>query len=258
LPKNNLLIGCLVLVCAVVIGIAVFAGAGAISSGSAPVTLTVMMPYDQNINSTMTQIAHDYGKTHNVRIDLISVKGRQSIINGITSGNVSPDLVVIEDKYALFNLSGLGTLERSGIVGKSAFLCRSNAVLVVPNGSQIHNVTDLSGKKVAVVDMDKYHSPGGCLANYIVADINASFTPVNESNIPQVYGAVANSSADATCIWKSEFDEQQKKTSNNLTTIVIPQYGMDNYLVLINNSKNSQEASKFMDYILSQNNEFTG
>jgi ABC-type molybdate transport system substrate-binding protein len=230
---------------------------GAPSAGSSPVNLTVMMPYDQSISTTMTQMAGDYGKNHNTQIKLITVKGRQSIVNEITNGNTTPDLVIIEDKYALFNLSGLGKLEKSGVVNKSTFLCRSNAVLVVPKGSTISNVTGLSGKKVAVVDMGNFHSPGGCLANFIVADVNATYTPVNESEIPQVYKAVANSSADATCIWKSEFDEQQKKTGSDLASITLPQYGMDNYIVLLKSSKNSQEAANFMDYVVAHKDKFT-
>lgn len=215
------------------------------------------MPYDQSISTAMTHAAEEYGKNHNTKINLITVKGRQSMVNEITSGNVSPDLVVIENQYSLFNLSGLGKLKSQGMVSRSEFLVRSDAVLVVPEGSRIQNISDLTGKRVAVVDMDKYHSPGGCLANFIVADANVSVTYVMESGIPQVYNAVADSSADATCIWKSEFNEQQEKTGNHLSGSVLPDYGMDNYIVLIKDSKDPKEAAAFMDYIVSHKDNFT-
>jgi ABC-type molybdate transport system substrate-binding protein len=254
--RNQLLIAGVAVICAVCIGIAAFSATGGTLPGTSPATITVMMPYDQNIGSVMTKLAGDYGKTHNVKIELTSVKGRQGMVNEITSGNVSPDLVIIEKEYRIFNLSGLAKLQQKDLVENSTFLCRSDAVMVVPQGSQILNTSGITGKKVAMVDMVKYHGPGGCLANYIVADLNATVTPVLVSGIPQAYGAVADSSADATCIWRSEFIDLQASTHNNLTAVSLPAYGMDNYLALMKNAKNPSEAASFMDYVLAHKDQF--
>ena len=256
MQRNHLIIAGVAIICAVFIGIAVFSATGGSLPGTAPATITVMLPYDQNIGSVMTKLADDYGKTHNTRIDLVSVKGRQAMVNEITSGNVSPDLVIIEKEYRIFNLSGLEKLEQKDLAANSTFLCRSDAVLVTTSGSPIKNSTDIAGKKVAMVDMVKYHGPGGCLANYIVADLNATVTPVLVSGIPQAYGAVADLSADVTCIWRSEFVDLQAANGNNLTANTLPEYGMDNYLVLMKNSKNPQEAASFMNYVLAHKDQF--
>jgi len=254
--RNHLIIAAVAVICAVCIGIAVFSATGGTLPGTAPATITVMMPYDQNIGSVMTKLAGDYGKTRNVQINLVSVKGRQALVNEITKGNVSPDLVIIEDKYRIFNLTGLETLRQKDLVANSTLLCRSDAVMVVPKGSTIVNTSGISDKKVAMVDMVNYHGPGGCLANYIVADLNATVTPVYVSGIPQAYGAVADSSADATCIWRSEFTGLQASTGNSLTAVSLPAYGMDNYLVLMKDSKNQKEAASFMDYVLAHKDQF--
>lgn len=256
MQRNHLVIAGVAVICAICIGIAVFSATGGALPGSAPVTITVMMPYDQNIGSVMTKLAGDYGKTHNTRIDLVSVKGRQAMVNEITKGNVSPNLVIVEDKYRIFNLTGLETLRQKDLVANSTFLCRSDAVMVVPQGSPITNTSGISGKKIAMVDMVKYHGPGGCLANYIVADLNATVTPVLVSGIPQAYGAVADSSADATCIWRSEFVDLHAANGNNLTAVSLPAYGMDNYLILMKNSRNPSEAVSFMDYVLAHKDQF--
>lgn len=255
MSRTQLLIIALVAVCAISAG---FSIAGGIFPASVPAaTLTVMMPYDQSISTTMTELATEYGRTHSTQINLVTVKGRSALVREIVDGNTTPDLVVIEKRYALFNLSGLEALEKKGLVDRSTYLCRGNAVLVIPADSRIANVSDMAGKRVAVVDMEKFHGPGGCLANFIVADANATVTPVMESGIPQVYGAVADSSADATCIWRSEFDQLQASTGKSLTAIDLPAYGMDNYIVLLKGSGNSAEAAAFMDYVVANKDRFS-
>lgn len=257
MSRNHLLIICLIAVCAACIGIAVYTATNSpVVPGSSPVILTVMMPYDQGMGTTLTQLAEGYGKNHNTQINLISVKGRQAIVDKILSGNQTPDLIIIEKQYPLFNLTGLETLQSSGLVGKSNYLYTTEAALVVPQGSQIHNLSDISGKKIAIVNQTKYEAPGGCLSGYIVADMNVSVMPFMVSGVPEAYTAVANSSADATSIWMSDFSMLQAKTGGSLSAIPLPQYGMDNYVVLLKTSKNPVEAASFMDYIVSHKNAF--
>ena len=256
MQRNHLIIAGVAVLCVVCIGIAVLSATGGTLPGTAPTTITVMMPYDQNIGSVMTKIAGDYGQNHNIRIDLVSVKGRQSMVNEITIGNISPDIVIIEKTYPLFNLSGLEKLEQRDLVEDSTFLCRSDAVLVTGSGSSLQNISEIAGKKVAMVDLEKYHSPGGCLANFIVADVNATVTPVMVSGIPEAYNAVVTSSADVTCIWRSEYLEQQANGGNTVAATTLPEYGMDNYIALMKNGKNPAEAASFMDYVVAHKNEF--
>lgn len=256
MSRNQFLIIALVAICA--IGAGIYVTAGGVHSTAAPsATLTVVMPYDQSISATMAQLAAEYGKTHNTQINVVTVKGRSALVREVVSGNTTPDLVVIEKRYALFNLSGLETLEKKGLVDRSTYLCREDAVMVIPADSRITNVSSMAGKRVAVVDMEKYHGPGGCLANFIVADANVTVTPVKEPGIPQVYGAVADSSADATCIWRSEFDQLQTSTGKSLTALDLPEYGMDNYIVLFKGSGNPAEAASFMDYIVANKDRFS-
>ncbi|ABS56886.1 hypothetical protein Mboo_2372 [Methanoregula boonei 6A8] len=255
MSRDRLLIIGLVAICVVCVGIALYATTSTVP-GSSPVVLTVMMPYDQGMSSTLTHLATDYGKSHTTQINLISVKGRQAMVDEILSGNQTPDLIIIEKQYPLFNLTGLETLLSGGFVVNSDYLYTTEAVLVVPQGSAIHSLADISGKRVAMVNQTKYAAPGGCLAGYIVADANASVTPFMVSGVPEAYAAVANSSADATSIWMSDYSMQQARTGDNLSEVPLPQYGMDNYIVLLKTSGHPKEAASFMDYIVAHKDAF--
>jgi ABC-type molybdate transport system substrate-binding protein len=227
------------------------------SGGSSPVTLTIITPYDQDLNTGLKTIAQEYGKDHNTIINIVSVQGRKKIVEELTSGNTSADLVVIEKEYPVFNLKGLTSLEKKGLIDKSEELYKAEADLIVSPKSTIKSVQDLNGTTYAAVDLVNYHMPGGCLANSVMATLPAKPTVVNQSGIKAIYEAVANSSADATILWKSDYTNQ-KKDQGDLKAIPIPDYSMDNYIATLKNSVNAAEAASFMDFVLAHKDELSG
>jgi ABC-type molybdate transport system substrate-binding protein len=224
-------------------------------SGSDPVNLTIIVPYDQALNSGLKTIAKEYGNDHNTIVNIISVQGRKKIVDELTSGNTSSDLVIIEKEYPLYNLSGLKKLENKGLIDKSQEIYQAEADLIVPPDSKIKSINNLNGTKYAAVDLVNYHMPGGCLANYVIDMIPGNITVVNESSISTIFEAVANSSADETVLWKSDYDSQ--KHNGTLVAIPLLEYGMDNYIATLKNSKNLAEAESFMDFVISHKDELT-
>jgi ABC-type molybdate transport system substrate-binding protein len=224
------------------------------AGNSSPVTLTVVTPYDQDLNSGLKEIAKEYGKDHNTIINIISVQGRKKIIEELSSGNTSADLVVIEKEYKPFDLKGLTSLEKKGLIDKSNELYSAEADLVVSPKSSVQSTQDLNGTKYAAVDLVNYHMPGGCLANSILAVLPVKPEVVNQSGIDKIYEAVKNTSADSTILWKSDY-KAQKKNQGELKVIPLPEYSMDNYIATLTNSVNKDEAATFMDFVLSHKDE---
>ncbi len=226
------------------------------SPGGDSATLNILIPYDQSLNKGLQSIAKEYGKDHNTIINIVTVKGRKKIIEEITKGNTSADLVIIEKEYPLFNLTGLKTLEKKDLVEKSEKVSSAEADLIVSPQSSISSLTQLNGTTFAAVDLVNYHMPGGCLANSVMDVMPAKPIVVNQSGIDTIYVAVANSSADATVLWKSDYIAQ-KKNHGELKAIPIPEYGMDNYIVTLKNSSNPTEAASFMDFVISHKEELS-
>jgi len=224
--------------------------------GSSPATLTILTPFDQSLNKGLNNLAKEYGKDHNTIINIVSVKGRKKIIDEIISNNTSADLVVIEKEYPLFDLKGLDTLEEKGLVDKSEKVSSSEADLIVSRNSNINSLSDLNGTRFAAVDLVNYHMPGGCLANSVYESLRSTPVILNQSGIDAIYEAVANSSADATVMWKSDYMAQKDK--GEVRVIPIPEYGMDNYIVTLKSSSNPSEAATFMDYVLAHKDELSG
>ena len=249
--RNELLIIVLVFCCIGSVAVA----DSSITGGSSPVTLTVITPFDQDLNSGLKAIAQEYGKDHNTIINIVSVQGRKKIVEELNSGNTSADLVVIEKEYPIFNLKGLTALDKKGLIDKSEELYTAEADLVVSPKSSIQSVQDLNGTKYAAVDLVNYHMPGGCLANSVMTAIPAKPEVVNQSGIDKIYQAVENSSADATILWKSDYNAQ-KKNQGELKAIPIPEFSMDNYIATLKNSANKDEAALFMDYVIAHKDEF--
>jgi ABC-type molybdate transport system substrate-binding protein len=224
------------------------------AGSSSPITLTIMTPYDQDLNSGLKEIAKEYGKDHNTIINIISVQGRKKIVDELSSGNTSADLVVIEKEYQPFNLKGLSSLEKKGLIDKSEKLYNAEADLVISPKSSIQSTQDLNGTRYAAVDLVNYHMPGGCLATSLLSVLPVKPEVVNQSGIDKIYQAVENTSADSTILWASDY-KVQKKNQGELKAIPLPEYGMDNYIATLTNSANKDEAATFMDFAISHKDE---
>ncbi|EHP89097.1 substrate-binding domain-containing protein [Methanotorris formicicus] len=189
-------------------------------------------------------ISKDFSEKENVKIDF-SFVGFYEMVKHVNKTNA--DIVIAPKKYELFNVRTIELLEKKGLVKDSKPFIKRIPVIVVRKGSDINSLSDLNGKKIALINQTKYHIPGGCLGNEIVRKekINGTFIFISPKNL---INAVKEEKADATIVWLDTI-----KKDDTIKVIPIDGYELQLYIAIINDN---EVVRKYVDYLLSHKEEF--
>jgi len=198
----------------------------------------------KGIKNPLIAVSKDFSEKENVKIN-VSFIGYYQMAKLVNKTNA--DVVIAPKEYELFNVSTIKALEKKGLIKDCKLFIERIPVIVVRKDSSINSLSDLNGKRIAVVNQSKYHVSGGCLGIEIIKreEINATLIFTSPKNLIK---AVKEGKVDATIVW---LDTVKKDSS--LKTIPIKGYELQLYIAVINDN---DAVSKYVDYLLSHKGEF--
>lgn len=209
--------------------------------------LTVLGPADNFIGNTIREISQSFSDANRIPVNITQIKGREMIAKEALKNTSNVDVVILEKEYPLFNLSGMKKLEKGNAIDNYTYLYSENALLIVRKDEAISTLGDLNGTVVAGTDS---HVPGACLAKKIVEGEHLNASLVNGSSNEAQLDAVVAGSADATMLWENMFSTYANSTNPEIKSIDLKDYRMDNFIAVLNKSKNPDEAEIYVKYLL--------
>jgi len=209
--------------------------------------LTVLGPADNFLGDTIKEISQSFSDANGIAVNITQIKGREMIAKEILKNTSNADVVILENEYPLFNLSGMKKLQKGDAIDNCTFLYSEKALLIVRKDEAISTLGDLNGTVVAVTDS---HVPGACLAKKIVDREQLNVSEVNESSNEAQLDAVVSGRADATILWESMFNSYANSTNPDIASIDLKDYRMDNFIAVLNASKNPTRAEEYVKYLL--------
>ncbi len=227
------------------------ASVGLALSEEAP-CLEVFGPRDNAISSgPIKEISESYSSQYNIPVNITSVNGRKSIIKMLSDNSslngLNVDVVMLEEKYPLYNLTGMKALMKKGLIENYSYLYTERALLISGAEDNFTSLDDLEGERVAVTDQ---HVPGGCLARDVINATGINVTKVAVQSTEAQLDAVADGTADATVLWESMFDSCANSSSDKIVVADLPEYKMDNYIAVLKSSPEKELAEEYVDYLL--------
>jgi spermidine/putrescine-binding protein len=209
--------------------------------------LTVLGPADNFLGGTIKEISQSFSDANNIPVNITQIRGREMIVKEVMKNTSNADVVILEKGFPLFNLSGMNKLEKEMAIDNYTYLYSEKALLIFQKGEAIGSLGDLFGMSVAVTDN---HVPGACLAKKIVDRERLNVSEVNESSNEAQLDAVVAGSADATVLWESMFKTYANSTNPEINAVDLTDYRMDNFIAVLNKSKNPVEAEMYVKYLL--------
>jgi spermidine/putrescine-binding protein len=211
-------------------------------------TLNVYGPHDNLISDgIIKEMTEDYCDEYGTVVNITCIDGRKSLLKMVIDSDGTADLVILEEDYPLYNLSGMKTLTDEGLIESYQYLYRKRALMILQKGEGISTLDDLNGKKVAVTDQ---HLPGGCLSLEIVKDAGLNVTNVTVESIEAQLDAVVDGRADVTILWDSIFEGCTSSSREEIEVVDLPEYGMDNFVAVLKGAPNRDEAERYETYLL--------
>lgn len=211
-------------------------------------TLNVYGPHDNLISDgIIKEMTEDYCDEYGTVVNITCIDGRKSLLKMVIDSDGTADLVILEEDYPLYNLSGMKTLTDEGLIESYQYLYRKRALMILQKGEGISTLDDLNGKKVAVTDQ---HLPGGCLSLEIVKDAGLNVTNVTVESIEAQLDAVVDGRADVTILWDSIFEGCTNSSREEIEVVDLPEYGMDNFVAVLKGAPNRDEAERYETYLL--------
>jgi len=211
------------------------------------IELIVFGPADDILGSTIKEISQSFSDADNIAVNITQVKGREAIVKEVTKNTSNADIVILEREFPLFNLTGMKKLGEKKVIDNYTHLYSERALLVFRKGEPIGNLGDLNGMKIAVTDQ---HVPGACLAKKIVDRERLNVSEVNTSSNEAQLDAIIAGRADATVLWVSMFETYNNSTDPEIDVLDLPDYRMDNFIAVLNRSKNPVEAQRYLNFLL--------
>ncbi len=216
--------------------------------GEVAPTLNVYGPHDNLISDgIIKEMTEDYCDEYGTVVNITCIDGRKSLLKMVIDSDGMADLVILEEDYPLYNLSGMKTLTDEGLIESYQYLYRKRALMILQKGEGISSLADLNGKKVAVTDQ---HLPGGCLSLEIVKDAGLNVTNVTVESIEAQLDAVVDGRADVTILWDSIFEGCTSSSREEIEVVDLPEYGMDNFVAVLKGAPNRDEAERYETYLL--------
>jgi ABC-type molybdate transport system substrate-binding protein len=209
--------------------------------------LIVLGPADNILGSAIKEISQSFSDANNVAVNITQVRGREAVVKEVTKNTSNADVVILEKEFPLFNLSGMKKLEDKKVIDNYTILYSERALLVFRKGEPISNLGDLNGMRIAVTDQ---HVPGACLAKKIVDKEGLNVSEVNASSNEAQLDAIIAGRADATVLWESMFETYDNSTDPEIDVLDLPDYRMNNFIAVLNRSKNPVEAQLYLNYLL--------
>jgi len=217
--------------------------------------LHVYGPHDYVISDGLIKKnSESYSNRYNIPVSITCVNGRKSLLKMLSDNDSKADVVILEEDYPLYNLTGMKTLMNDGLIENYSYLYSERALMITRVGAGISSLDDLKGKRVAVTDQ---HMPGGCLARDIINATGLNVTKVSVQSTEAQLDAVVDGTADATILWESMFKSYAKNSSNQIEAIDLPDYKMDNFIAALKTTREKELAEEYIDYLmkaLSENN----
>lgn len=211
-------------------------------------TLNVYGPHDNLISDgIIKELTEDYCDEYDTVVNITCIDGRKSLLKMVIDSGGTADLVILEEDYPLYNLSGMKTLTDEGLIESYQYLYRKRALMILQKGEGISSLADLNGKRVAVTDQ---HLPGGCLSLEIIKDAGLNVTNVTVESPEAQLDAVADGRADATILWDSIFESCTNNTREEIEVVDLSEYGMDNFIAVLKDSPHRSEAERYETYLL--------
>lgn len=211
-------------------------------------TLNVYGPHDNLISDgIIKEMTEDYCDEYDTAVNITCIDGRKSLLKMVIDSDGTADLVILEENYPLYNLSGMKTLTNEGLIESYQYLYRKRALMILQKGEGISSLADLNGKTVAVTDQ---HLPGGCLSLEIIKDAGLNVTNVTVESVEAQLDAVADGRADATILWDSIFESCTDSSREEIEVVDLPEYGMDNFVAVLKDSSHRSEAERYEAYLL--------
>lgn len=209
--------------------------------------LHVYGPHDEIISDGLIKrISENYSNQYNVPVDITCVNGRKALLKMLSDKDSKADVVIMEEDYPLYNLTGMKALMKKGLIENYSYLYSERALMVTKAGMGISSLDDLKGKRVAVTDQ---HMPGGCLARDIVNATGLNITKVSVQSTSAQLDAVVDGTADATILWENIFKSNSKSSSDQIETIDLPEYKMDNFIAALKATPEKEKAEGYIDYL---------
>jgi len=209
--------------------------------------LIVLGPADNILGSTIKDISQSFSDANDVAVNITQVRGREAVVKEVTKNTSNADVVILEKEFPLFNLSGMKKLDEKKVIENYTYLYSERALLVFRNGEPISTLSDLNGLRIAVTDQ---HVPGACLAKKIVDREGLNVSEVNTSSNEAQLDAIIAGRADATVLWESMFETYDNSTDPKIDVLDLPDYRMNNFIAVLNRSKNPVEAQLYLNYLL--------
>ncbi|HPJ85037.1 MAG TPA: ABC transporter substrate-binding protein [Methanothrix sp.] len=226
----------------------VLTASGWSASGEVPTTLNVYGPHDDLISDgIIKEITEDYCDEYGTAVNITCVNGRKALLDAVVKSGETVDLVILEEEYPLFNLSGMKTLTDKGLIESCHYLYRKRALMILQRGVSVSSLDDLNGKKVAVTDQ---HVPGACLSLEIIKFAGLNVTNVTVESTEAQLDAVIDGRADATILWDSIFESCTNSTREEIEVVVLPEFGMDNFVAVLKDTPNRAETERYETYLL--------
>jgi hypothetical protein len=103
--------------------------------GEVPSTLNVYGPHDNLISDGIIRgITEEYSDEYDTAVNITCIDGRKALLNVEVSSGETVDLVILEEEYPLFNLSGMKTLTDKGLIENYHYLYRKKALMIIRRG----------------------------------------------------------------------------------------------------------------------------
>lgn len=209
--------------------------------------LHVCGPHDEIISDGLIKrISENYSNQYNVPVNITCVNGRKALLKMLSDKDSKADVVILEEDYPLYNLTGMKALMKMGLIEDYSYLYSERALMITRAGLGITSSDDLNGKRVAVTDQ---HMPGGCLARDIVNATGLNITKVSVQSTSAQLDAVVDGTADATILWENIFKSNSKSSSDQIETIDLPEYKMDNFIAALKATPEKEKAERYIDYL---------
>lgn len=225
----------------------IFFMAQGIALGQNSTELIVLGPADNILGSTIKEISQSFSDANDVAVNITQVRGREAVVKEVTKNTSNADVVILEKEFPLFNLSGMIKLNEKKVIDNYTYLYSERALLVFRKGEPISTLGDLNGMRIAVTDQ---HVPGACLAKKIVDKEGVNVSEVNTSSNEAQLDAIIAGSADATVLWESMLKAYDNSTDPEIDVLDLPDYRMNNFIAVLNRSKNPVEAQLYLNYLL--------
>lgn len=209
--------------------------------------LTVLGPADNFLGDTIKDFSQSFSDANNIPVNITQIRGREMIVKEVMKDTSKADVVILENGFPLFNLSGMGKLKKEMLIDNCTYLYSEKALLISKKDDAISSLGELDGKIIAVTDQ---HVPGACLAKKIVDKEGLNVSEVNESSNEAQLDAVAAGRADATVLWESMFNGYANSTNPEIEAVDLTDYRMDNFIAVLNKSKNPEKAEMYVKYLL--------